>query len=53
MIYFKSLDMIRKIFFDMIMETLEVNKFKYYLYLFFGRILMIGTIVLSILLKQP
>ena len=53
MIYFKLGYDKKNTFFDMIMETLEVNKFKYYLYLFFGRILMIGTIVLSILLKQP
>lgn len=53
MIYFKLGYDKKNTFFDIIMETLEVNKFKYYLYLFFGRILMIGTIVLSILLKQP
>ena len=37
----------------MIMDSLEENKVKYYLYMLFGKILMFGTIILSILLKEP
>lgn len=53
MIYFKLGYDKKNTFLDMIMESLEENKTKYYLYIFFGRILMIGTILLSILLKDP
>ena len=53
MIYFKLGYDRKNTFLDMIMESLEENKTKYYLYILFGRVLMFGTIILSILLKEP
>ena len=53
MIYFKLGYDRKNTFLDMIMESLEANKSKYYLYLFFGRVVMFGTIIMSILLKDP
>ena len=53
MIYFKLGYDRKNTFLDMIMESLEGNKTKYYLYILCGRILMLGTIILSILLKEP
>ena len=53
MIYFKLGYDRKNTFLDMIMEPLEENKTKYYLYIFFGRVLMLGTIILSILFKEP
>ena len=53
MIYFKLGYDRKNTFLDMIIESLEANKTKYYLYILFGRVLMFGTIILSILLKEP
>ena len=53
MIYFKLGYDRKNTFLDMIMESLEENKTKYYLYILFGRVLMFGTIIASILLKEP
>lgn len=53
MVYFKLGYDKKNTFLNMIMESLDENKAKYYLYIFFGRVLMIGTILLSILLKEP
>lgn len=52
-VYFKLGYDKKNTFLNMIMESLNENKTKYYLYIFFGRVLMIGTILLSILLKEP
>ncbi len=53
MVYFKLGYDKKNTFLDMIMDSLEENKVKYYLYMLFGKILMFGTIILSILLKEP
>ena len=53
MIYFKLGYDRKNTFLDMIMESLEENKTKYYLYILCGRVLMFGTIIASILLKEP
>lgn len=53
MVYFKLGYDKKNTFLHMIMDSLEENKVKYYLYMLFGKILMFGTIILSILLKEP
>ncbi|EKY28915.1 MutS domain V protein [Clostridium celatum DSM 1785] len=53
MIYFRLGYDKKNTFLDMIMESLEENKMKYYMYIFFGRVATIGTLVASILFNEP